>query len=221
MPFQNKPAIAPLSGAAAAFPVPRYSEQDLAEAARAASVAAALAGLAAPSEWNATAAAAAASLVLEGAEPLAAGGGAAAPGPAAGGAAGGRRRSSERRRLMRGGPGDVDPGSEPGVAGTGDGADLRLMERLESCPPSWTLAKGLEAKEEGAAGGRRRALGEGEGGEGKGKGEGKGGRRGLLAQERHYIAAMFDRLAVRATHGEAWELAEKRFAQDMIVSRRG
>lgn len=218
MPFQNKPAIATLSGAAAAFPVPRYSEQDLAEAARAASVAAALAGLAAPSEWNATATAAAASLTLEGAEPLVAGGGAATPGPAAVGAVKGRRRS-DRRRLMRGGPGDVDPGAGPGLAGTGDGADLRLMERLASCPPSWTLAKGLEAKEKGPAGGRRRALGVGDGG--GGKGEGKGGRRGLLAQERHYIAAMFDRLAVRATHGGAWELAEKRFAQDMIVSGMG
>ncbi|PNH11132.1 hypothetical protein TSOC_002057 [Tetrabaena socialis] len=37
----------------------------------------------------------------------------------------------------------------------------------------------------------------------------------LRARERHYVAAMADRLALRQTWGAEWAAAEKRFAQDM------
>ncbi|KAG2491655.1 hypothetical protein HYH03_010025 [Edaphochlamys debaryana] len=44
---------------------------------------------------------------------------------------------------------------------------------------------------------------------------GGGDPRGPWVWERHYVAAMLDRLAVRRTYGEDWKWAEKRFAQDM------
>ncbi|KXZ46037.1 hypothetical protein GPECTOR_47g312 [Gonium pectorale] len=91
---------------------------------------------------------------------------------------------------------------------------LRLMERLNGCPPTY----GKPATGAGRRQQRRRAAAEGaaEGSvDAPAAAATAAAARSLLARERHYVAAMADRLAVRETWGERWQAAERRYAQDM------